>query len=63
MQAFLKQAKAHLAQADTGLVVITLATVVISSGVWVSTMAIRNPALRATITIMFVVLGLLTSAA
>ena len=62
MQAFQKQAEAHLAKAGTGLVVSTLPTI-ITHGYWISPMAMCTKAARAPIAIMFVVLGLLTSAA
>ena len=60
MQAFQKQAEAHLAQAFTGLVVSTLLTIR-PPGYSLSAMA--KWATARTVAVVFVVLGLLTSAA
>ena len=60
MQALQKQAEAHLAQTGTGLVVRALSTM-ITPGDWISAKAVRPTPSRTTVTIMFVVLGLLTS--
>ena len=62
MKAFQKQVEAHLSQAFTGLVVSTLPALS-TPGDWVSSMAICSTTPRATVAIMFVVLGLLTSGA
>ena len=51
-----------MAQAGTGLVVRALSTM-ITPGDWISAKAVRPTPSRTTVTIMFVVLGLLTSAA
>lgn len=60
MQAFQKQAEAHLAQVGTGLVVSTLPTM-ITPGFCISAMALWATTPRTTLTVMFVVFGLLTS--
>ena len=62
MQAFQKQAEAVLTQAGTGLVVRTLPAV-ISPGDCMSAMAVYTTATRTTMTVVFVVFGLLTSGA
>ena len=62
MQAFQKQAEAHLAQDVTGLVVSTLPAIV-TPGDCISPMAMWTATARTTIAIMFVVFGLLTSGA
>ena len=62
MKAFQKQEEAHLEQAITGLDVRALPAIV-SPGNWISAMAVCPAATRATVTIMFVVFGLLTSGA
>ena len=51
-----------MAQVGTGLVVRTIPTI-ITPGYWVSAVAICTTKTRTTIAILFVVLGLLTSAA
>ena len=62
MKAFQKQAEASLEQAVTGLVVSPLPAM-ITRGYCISTMAIFTTTSSTTITIMFVVFGLLTSGA
>ena len=65
MKDFQKQAEAHLAQVRTGLVVRTLPALV-TPGDCFSPMAVCTTTSRATctaVTIVFVVFGLLTSAA
>ena len=67
MQAFQKQAEAHLAQTVTGLVVSTLVAIsarffgISAKAIWPATT--RPTVACPGITIMFVVLGLLTSGA
>ena len=60
MQAFQKQAEAHLAQIGTGLVVRPLPTI-IAPGYWISAMAVWAPASSTAMAVVFVVFGLLTS--
>ena len=62
MQAFQKQAEAHLAKAGTGLVVRALPAM-LAPGYWVSAVAIWATASSTAITVVFVVFGLLTSGA